>query len=141
MSLAASPEYEEPISEINANFAVIDSTLNALRSELAKGEFFTSYVFISENIKSVVSYIQNELEAILGKIKAFRDIWISSPLQISAYKGNPVAIFEYRDTIRDFSESTREMVANLYANVKKTLAAYIVVYETLENLGSNLLLF
>jgi hypothetical protein len=54
---------------------------------------------------------------------------------MSAYKANPIIIFEYRDSIRDFSENVRGIVSNLYTNVGKTLAAYIFVYETLEKFG------
>jgi len=135
MSSATSQEYKEITDEINANFSVVDSTICALKSELSKGEFNTSYVFISQNVKHVVSYIQRALENILSKAKNFGNIWVSSPLQMFAYRGNPIVIYEYRDTIREFSESVRAIVSNLYTNVGKTLAAYILVYETLEKFG------
>jgi hypothetical protein len=135
MISAIPPEYEEIAKEINANFSVIESTLHTLKSDLVFDKFCTSYAFISENIKYVSSYIRDELENILSKARSFCDVWVSSPLQMLSYKQNPEVIFEYRDIIRKFSGNVREIVANLYINVNKTLAAYILTYETLEKFG------
>jgi deoxycytidine triphosphate deaminase len=46
------------------------------------------------------------------------------------YKSNPELIFSYRNNIREFSDQVRRQVDNLSLNLGKSLAAYILVYET-----------
>jgi len=135
MPSAVSHGYEEIAKEIKAIFSVTESTLHSLKKELIKDKFSTSYAFISKNIEYVVSFIYSELDKIISKNQNICDTWVSSPLMMSQIKGNPSIIFEYRDSIREFGDATRTIVSNLYANVGKTLAYYILVYETLEKFG------
>lgn len=135
MSSATSAGFKEIIEEVKANFSVVQSTFRSLQSDLEREEFQTSYVFISGNIAHTNSYIRNEIELLSKHAKAFENTCLSSDLQLSSYKGNPEIIFEYRDGVREFADDTRRMTDSLYMNIGKTLAAYIIVYETLEKFG------
>lgn len=132
MSLEANPKYKDAIEEIRVNFSVIHSTIENLRDYLKESEFLTSYVFISDNIRHAVRFVRDQLESIETKSKDFENICISSPFQIATYMSNPAFVFEYRDSTRDFVDKTRVVTNGLYGNVGRTLAAYILVYETLE---------
>lgn len=132
MQSQASRELEETKREIEANFSVIYSTLRSLYTRLVKPDFHTSYYFISENIKNTVTYLQKEISSIEEQAMALERIYTSSTLQLSFYRLNPRPIFIYRDVIRRFCDNVRSIVDNLYANISRTLAAYIFVYETLE---------
>jgi hypothetical protein len=135
MSSAENPSYKEIIAEVQANFSVIYSTIESLRADLDIDGIRTSYVFISENIKKTISYIRNQLDSVIKQAREFEQTCITSPLQISTYKGNPEVIFEYRDGLRGFADQTRRIVDSLPVNLGKTLAAYIIAYETLEKFG------
>lgn len=123
---------EDTLREIQANFSGISSILDGLNKGLAKRDFVTSYSFISQNIEGVVSFIQEGIVSLSAQAMKIEKIYTSSPLQISLYKAHPSPIFAYRDAVRRFSDIMRGVVDNLYANVNRTLAAYIFVYETLE---------
>ena len=135
MSSARNAEYSETIEELKANFSVVYSIISSLKGGLSKDSFLTSYGFISKNITRTVSFIQDELELLLKHAGSFEETCLSSNLQLALYKGNPEVIFEYRDAVRDFADDTRRRVDSFYVNVGKTLAAYILLYETLEKFG------
>jgi len=123
------------IEEIKANFSVVYSTLELLDKELDKEELLTSYKFISDNIKNTTNYIREELSTISEQAKRYERTCVNSPLQISFYKSNPGVIFSYRNNLREFSDQIRRQIDNLSLNIGKSLAAYILVYETLEKFG------
>ncbi len=123
---------EQTVNEIKANFSVVNSTLDGLSRGLTRSDFVTSYSFISKNIENTLLYIEDGILSLVTQSATLENIWTSSPLQISFYRNRPKPIFTYRNAVREFSDITRTIVNNLHANVNKTLAAYIFVYETLE---------
>jgi len=123
------------IEEVKANFLVIYSTIELLDKELKNDIPPTSYEFISDNIKNTITYIKKELPKIYEQTKKNEMIFINSPLQMLFYKSNPEIIYSYRNNIREFSDQVRRQVDNLSLNIGKSLAAYILVYETLEKFG------
>jgi len=136
MSLSKKTDDDEIVDELKANFSVVYSIIANLVEDLSRQDFLTSYVFISENIKTVISYLNSGLQEIINQAKKFEKTCIGSPLQIASYRANPEVIFEYRDSVRKWVDTIRQITGGLYINVGKTLAGYIIAYETLEKFGS-----